>query len=140
MAGSRSPWWEKLTNRVTTAAGTKWATLAAFALVAWGVTLGSWEVVDRFATAVSLLMLFLLLASTNRGDKATHLKLDEVIRAIEHADNSVLDAEDLSEEELDRRIEHYKRLRGRYRPARGGEDDDGTRRFLDHSGEGPPPG
>jgi low affinity Fe/Cu permease len=40
-----------------------------------------------------------------------HVKLDEVIRALHHADNFMIAVESLSEDELDRLISHYRAIR-----------------------------
>ena len=110
MADCKS-WWDRIVERTVVAAGSRWASAIAVLLVVWGLFSKDWDIVDRSATAVGLVLSLLILASTGRGDKATHLKLDELIRASRHADNAALDAEDLSEAELDRRIRHYKQLR-----------------------------
>lgn len=43
---------------------------------------------------------FLIQNTQNRDTKALHLKLDEIIRAIEKAHNALIQAEDLPEDEL----------------------------------------
>jgi low affinity Fe/Cu permease len=46
-------------------------------------------------------MIFFLQHSQNVSDKATHLKLDELIRAVQGARNEVAAAEDREEYEID---------------------------------------
>ena len=68
----------------------------------------TWQLVINTATTiVTFLMVFLIQNTQNRDSEAMQLKLDELIRAIEGAHNSLLDLEELTEEELDL-------IRGRY--------------------------
>ena len=61
-----------------------------------------WEQHTGFAINVAtFLFLFLLQKSQNVDDKATHLKLDEMIRANGDARNEVTFAEEKTEEEID---------------------------------------
>ncbi len=53
-------------------------------------------------TLVTFLMVFLIQNTQNRDAKATHLKLDELIRAVADARNQFIDAEDEPEEQIDR--------------------------------------
>jgi low affinity Fe/Cu permease len=46
-------------------------------------------------------MVFLIQSTQNRDAKAVHLKLDELIRAVKGARNSLVDLEHLSEQELE---------------------------------------
>jgi low affinity Fe/Cu permease len=45
-------------------------------------------------------MVFLIQNTQNRDAQAIHLKLDELIRSIKDARNTLIDVEDLSEEDL----------------------------------------
>jgi low affinity Fe/Cu permease len=45
-------------------------------------------------------MVFLIQNTQNRDSLALHLKLDEIIRAIEAADDDLIEAEDETEEQL----------------------------------------
>ncbi|HEX9371894.1 MAG TPA: low affinity iron permease family protein [Roseiflexaceae bacterium] len=51
--------------------------------------------------------------SQNRDAKATHLKLDELIRAVKEARTELVDLEDLSDEDLKKLQEEFARLRER---------------------------
>lgn len=60
-------------------------------LFGWSDT---WQlVINTFTTIVTFLMVFLLQHSQNRDTKALHLKLDEVIRSNEKADDSLVAVE-----------------------------------------------
>ena len=60
----------------------------------------SWAL-DFVITVGTFLILFFLQKSQKVGDKVTHAKLDELIRAVEGARNSVAAVEDKTEKEID---------------------------------------
>jgi low affinity Fe/Cu permease len=107
--------------------------LALVVIIVWGVTgpmfhfSDTWQlVINTSTTIVTFLMVFLIQSTQNRDSAAVQLKLDELIRALEGAHNSLLDLEELSEKELDRFRRRYEQLaeeaRGTLR--RGGADTD----------------
>jgi low affinity Fe/Cu permease len=67
-------------------------------------------VIDTVANIITFLMIFLIRNAQNRESEAVQLKLDELIRATKAATNSLLDIEELSEEELDRIKSRFERL------------------------------
>ncbi len=66
--------------------------------------------INTGTTIITFLMVFLIQNSQNREANATQLKLDELIRAISKARNSLVDLEELSEEELDRLQQEFRNL------------------------------
>jgi low affinity Fe/Cu permease len=56
---------------------------------------------------------FLIQNTQNRDAKAIHLKLDELIRAIKEARNTLVDLKDLSDEELQQLQEQFRQLHER---------------------------
>jgi low affinity Fe/Cu permease len=71
----------------------------------------TWQLVINTATTVlTFLMVFLIQNTQNRDGAAVQLKLDELIRAIQGAQNSVLNLEEMTEEELERLKAHYYQL------------------------------
>jgi low affinity Fe/Cu permease len=61
----------------------------------------TWQlVINTGTTIVTFLMVFLIQNTQNRDALAMHLKLDELIRAIEAADNDLIRAEDETDTEL----------------------------------------
>jgi low affinity Fe/Cu permease len=98
--------------------------LALLAIVVWaasGPLFGysdTWQLVINTATTiVTFLMVFLIQNTQNRDSEAMHIKLDELIRAIEGAQNALLNLEDLDQGELDGIRSEYEALAERARRA-----------------------
>jgi low affinity Fe/Cu permease len=71
----------------------------------------TWQlVINTTTTIITFLMVFLIQNTQNRESMAVHVKLDELIRAVEGAHNAMLDLEELTEEELDKLRERYLEL------------------------------
>ena len=71
----------------------------------------TWQlVINTGTTIVTFLMVFLIQNSQNRDARAIHLKLDALIHAIEEADEEMIEAEELCDEDLKRLHEKYKTL------------------------------
>lgn len=91
------------------ATGTPAAFLTALTLVGvWALTgpyfgySTNWQlVINTGTTIITFLMVFLIQNTQNRDSRAVHLKLDELIRAMEGAHNALLDLEELEEKDLD---------------------------------------
>lgn len=95
---------------------------AALIIVLWGLTgpifdfSDTWQlVINTSTTIVTFLMVFLIQNTQNRDTEAMQIKLDELIRAIESAQNTMLDLEELDEEELDSIRADYEKLAGKAR-------------------------
>jgi low affinity Fe/Cu permease len=85
----------------------------------------TWQlVINTTTTIVTFLMVFLIQSTQNRDTAAIHIKLDELIRAIEGAHNALLDLEELNEKDLTRIRNNYERLAAEAREElrRGGLD------------------
>ena len=86
----------------------------------------TWQLVINTATTiVTFLMVFLIQNTQNRDSEAMQVKLDEIIRAMEGAENALLDLEELEDEELDRIRKDYLELAERARDElrrRGAEE------------------
>ena len=81
--------------------------VAVAAVVVWaasGPFLGFselWQLtINTGTTIVTFLMVFLIQNSQNRDAETVQIKLDELLRAVELADNRLLDLEQMSEKEL----------------------------------------
>src|SRR5918911_280328 len=71
----------------------------------------TWQlVINTGTTIITFLMVFLIQNTQNRDAQAIHLKLDELIRSAKGARNSMVDLEDLSDDELKRLQQQFKHL------------------------------
>jgi low affinity Fe/Cu permease len=76
----------------------------------------TWQlVINTGTTIVTFLMVFLIQNTQNRDMAATHIKLDELIRALDGAHNSLLDLEELDEIALETIRNRYETLASRAR-------------------------
>ena len=99
--------------------GSAWAFAGAVLVICIWILTGptfhfsdTWQLIINTATTViTFLMVFLSQNTQNRDAKAMHLKLDEIIRALKGARNQLVDLEDLSDEELKKLEEQFRRLR-----------------------------
>ena len=106
----------RFARAMATAAGSPWAFLfAAGAIAAWvvaGLILGFSDtlqlVINTGTTIVTFLMVFVIQASQNHDTAALHLKMDELLRAVETARTDLARAEEMSEEEVKQEIEQIK--------------------------------
>jgi low affinity Fe/Cu permease len=79
-------------------------------------------VINTVANIITFLMIFLIRNAQNRESEAVQLKLDELIRATKAARNTLLDIEELSEEELDRIKARFERLARKARVESGASE------------------
>jgi low affinity Fe/Cu permease len=82
--------------------------LAVGLIIVWGTTgpvfhfSDTWQLfINTGTTIVTFLMVFLIQNTQNRDSAAMHVKLDELLRAVQGAETGLADLEDLTEEELD---------------------------------------
>lgn len=108
----------KFSHRVSTLVGSPWAfVLAVIVLFIWAVTgpifnfSDTWQlIINTGTTIVTFLIVFLIQNTQNRDAKAIHLKLDELLRAVKAARTSLVDLEDLPDEDLARLEKEFQRL------------------------------
>ncbi|HET6584655.1 MAG TPA: low affinity iron permease family protein [Nannocystaceae bacterium] len=108
----------KLAHRSSEALGSPWAfATAVLVVVLWAATgpvfafSETWQlVINTGTTIVTFLMVFLIQNTQNRDLRALHLKLDELLRGVEGARNSLIDLEDLSDLELERLAREFHEL------------------------------
>ena len=109
---------ERLSYEATKVTGTSLAfVLAAGAVLLWLVTgpifnfSDTWQlVINTGTTIVTFLMVFLIQRAQNKDALAIHLKLNEIVAAMEGASNRLIDIEDLSEAEITALRAHYRKL------------------------------
>jgi low affinity Fe/Cu permease len=112
-------WFRKFANKTSEAMGTPWAFMAAVLLIlGWAISgpvfgfSEVWQlVINTGTTIITFLMVFLIQNTQNRDAKAIHLKLDELLRGVEGARTSMVDLEDLSDEDLKKLQNEFQRLR-----------------------------
>ena len=108
-------------NQASEAMGSPWAFIAAALLIIiWAISgplfgfSETWQlVINTGTTIITFLMVFLIQNTQNRDAKAMHLKLDELLRSMEGARTSMVDLEDLSDEDLRKLQSEFQRLRER---------------------------
>jgi low affinity Fe/Cu permease len=100
----------KFASTASEVLGSAWVFILAVASIAvWAFTgpifhfSDTWQLLANTGTTlVTFLMVFLIQNTQNRDAKAIHLKLDELIRAVEGARTGLVDLEDLSDKDLAR--------------------------------------
>lgn len=71
----------------------------------------TWQlVINTGTTIITFLMVFVIQNSQNRDGAALQIKLDELIRALEGAENALLDLEELGDTELEKIRREYEAL------------------------------
>lgn len=129
--GKSSSLFTRFAKAASHAMGHPIAFIAALGVIAvWSITgplLGfsdTWQlVINTGTTIVTFLMVFLIQNTQNRDTAAIQVKLDELIRVLDKADNALLDLEELEEKELERIRSQYERLAKTAKRGREGEAD-----------------
>lgn len=99
--------------------GTKWAFIVALLIVLIWLISGpyfrysdTWQlIINTGTTVVTFLVVFLIQNTQNRDARAIHLKLDEIIKSIDQAQNEMIDIEHLSDADLQRLADKYQKVR-----------------------------
>ena len=109
---------ERFSHQATKATGTSLAfVVAAAVILIWAITgpvfgfSDTWQlVINTGTTIVTFLMVFLIQRTQNKDALAIHLKLNEIVAALEGASNRLIDVEDLTEPEIEALHKYYMRL------------------------------
>ena len=109
---------EQFSHRATQATGSSMAFIVALGvIVGWAATgpifhfSDTWQlVINTGTTIVTFLMVFLIQRTQNKDALAIHLKLNEIVAALEGASNRLIDVEDLTEEDIETLHKHYREL------------------------------
>jgi len=109
---------ERFSLKATKATGTSGAfVIALVVLIVWGISgplfnfSDTWQlVINTGTTIVTFLMVFLIQRTQNKDAQAIHLKLNEIVAAMEGASNRLIDVENLTEEEIVLLHKHYQKL------------------------------
>ncbi len=124
-------WFGRFASRVSHLAGRPPAFGLAVAIVlAWAISgpfMGFselWQLtINTGTTIITFLMVFIIQNTQNRDTAALQIKIDELIRVTADAHNSLLDLEELSEEEIEKLRARYEKL-AREATERGGKESD----------------
>lgn len=91
--------------------------LACLVVIGWALSgrifrySDTWQlVINTGTTIVTFLMVFLIQRTQNKDSSALHLKLNEIVAALEGASNRLIDVESLTEHDLEVLHRHYARL------------------------------
>jgi low affinity Fe/Cu permease len=118
---------DRFSSKATRATGSPYAFIVAvITIIVWGITgpifhySDTWQlVINTGTTIITFLMVFIIQQTQNKDTIAIHLKLDELLASSDMASNRLVDAEDLTEEELRVLKKFYTRLSKRT----GGKED-----------------
>lgn len=99
--------------------GSPWAFVIAMSVVVIWAVLGpaakyseTWQLlINTGTTIVTFLMVFIIQNTQNHDSRAIHLKLDELIRAVEAARDDLVDIEDATEAEQKRHQTEFEAMR-----------------------------
>jgi low affinity Fe/Cu permease len=114
----RSNTFEKLAHKASLFSGSTLAFMCAlFVILIWLLTgyyfkfSDTWQLVMNTGTSVvTFLMVFLIQRMQNKDSRALHLKLNELVAALEGPSNRLIDVENLTEHELEILGSYYKKL------------------------------
>jgi low affinity Fe/Cu permease len=109
----------RLSAAASVGLGSKWAfAVAILVIIVWAAAgpffhySDTWQlVINTGTTIVTFLMVFLIQNTQNRDARAIHLKLNELIRAVDKARDQMIDIESLSDLELDELQVRYEAIR-----------------------------
>ena len=108
----------KFSHTISYLVGTPWAFIIAITIIImWSITgplfgfSDTWQlVINTGTTIVTFLMVFLIQNTQNRESRATQLKLDELIRTIKGARNTMIELENMDDESLDKFAEEFQKI------------------------------
>ena len=109
---------ERFAATITRFAGRSVAFIIAFLIIlVWGA-LGpmfnfseTWQIfINTLTTIITFMMVFIIQHTQNKDSLSIHLKFNEIVAAMEGASNRLINAEDMSEEELKVLQKYYARL------------------------------
>jgi low affinity Fe/Cu permease len=115
---SLNKFFDSFSTKATKLTGSPWAFMIALgAIIIWAATgplfgfSDTWQlIINTSTTIITFLMVFIIQQTQNKDTTAIHLKLNELIASNKFASNRLVDAEDLTEEELQVLKKFYIRL------------------------------
>jgi low affinity Fe/Cu permease len=111
-------WFRAFAEHAARALGSPWAFLSALAaVVIWAATgphfhfSETWQIViNTGTTIVTFLMVFLLQNTQTRDSTAMHLKLNELLRAVQEARTGLVNLEKLPDDKLEELEKEFGRI------------------------------
>ena len=108
----------KFSEKVSHTAGGAYTFIIAVLIIVIWISTGplfnfsnTWQlVINTGTTIITFLMVFVIQNTQNRDSKAIHLKLDELLYASKKAKDKFMDAEDMTDEELEKDKEDFVRI------------------------------
>jgi low affinity Fe/Cu permease len=71
----------------------------------------TWQlVINTGTTIITFLMVFLIQRMQNKDSKALHLKLNELVASLKGPSNRLIDAEEMTEDEIELLSKYYRKL------------------------------
>ncbi len=127
-----SGWFRRFADSSAAVVGSPWSFgVGLFIVLVWGF-LGpvfhysdTWQlVINTGSSIVTFLIVFLIQSTQNRDTKVIQLKLDELLRGVKGARNTLIDLEKLSDEELTDLQREFELLRKRETRRQPPPDDE----------------
>ena len=109
---------ERLARKATEISGSTFVFIAALAIVTTWLLSGpyfgfsdTWQlVINTGTTIITFLMVFLIQRMQNKDSRAIHLKLNELVASLKGPSNRLIDAEELTESELETLSNYFRKL------------------------------
>lgn len=119
---SNSNFFRLFATKVANIVGTARAFFLAITIILFWLVSGplfgfsnTWQLfINTMTTIVTFLMVFLIQNTQNRDSKAVHLKLDELIKGIRGARNTMVNLEELPDEEIEELQTQFRALHTKY--------------------------
>ena len=111
-------WYSSFTKLFSRWSGKPITFLASIGLILMWIITGplfnfsdTWQlVINTTTTIITFIMVFVIQNTQNRDTEAIQVKLDELIRVTQGAHNTLLDLEDLDDEQIDQFKKNYESL------------------------------
>jgi low affinity Fe/Cu permease len=112
-------WLEHFSNAATRFVSSSWGMLSAALILAFWFVAGpivgwgnAWFYFDAVASAAAFFLLFLLQRSQTKDSMALHLKINELLAALNKASPGLINVEDLGEDEIIKMHDDFEKLQG----------------------------
>lgn len=120
----------KFAHRVSKIVASSWAFITAVSIIIIWAASGwffgysnTWQLfINTGTTIITFLMVFLIQNTQNRDAQATHLQLDELIKAIGPARDEFIEVEEDSDKKIERLEKEFTKLREKVDRHHPGQD------------------